>query len=263
MTSCAGLSSGAHRVVRTAADQSADRVVQSAAIEGLFGAEAVPAVVAFEVDGDGDPDWLLPEERAQIDHASLRRQQQFSAGRACARAAMQAIGASAGPLLTRQRERGSRSAALRSPSWPAGVRGSISHTRQWCGAVAARADDPAARGGAIGLDGEDRGRVHEGLWSRLFTPPEIEHLDQLTDPTLSATVMFSVKEALYKAQFPVTESWVGFEDVRVEWGDAGLRLHPMTDLDALDALRWPIEARWLQRDELVITGVFAWPRTTR
>lgn len=212
----------------------------------LFAAE----VTAAEVFGDGDPALLCAEERAETTAMGPSRLRQYSGGRACAHAALDALGVERAPLL---------SGDDRPPVWPEGITGSISHTRTWCGAVTGRRDDPAIAGGSLGLDGEAVGRVTERLWRRLFVAEELAHLNALTDPTLAATVMFSVKEAYYKAQYPHTRSWVGFDDVRIEWLDVGVRLHKATGLDALDAMAWPVDARWERRDDLVVTGVISRP----
>lgn len=208
------------------------------------------AVSAHEWRGSGDPTLLLPEELAQTSSMGPGRLAEFAAGRVCARASIGALGEPEAALL---------SGEDRPPIWPATVHGSISHTRGYCAAVVARVSE--LKSSHIGLDAETVGRVHERLWRRLFTPPEIEYLQDLVDPEFQATVMFSVKEAYYKAQYPVTKAWVGFEDVRVEWTDRGLRLFPVTELDALNAISWPIDARWHHagEDPLVLTGVRAVP----
>ena len=51
----------------------------------------------------------------------------------------------------------------------------------------------------------------------LITKEETEHLLQL-EPVAQlrqATLFFSIKEAFYKYQFPITHAWVGFKDVTV------------------------------------------------
>lgn len=214
-------------------------------------------VEAHELYGQGRPGWLLPDETTEATAMGPGRIAEFAAGRACARRGIGALGEPEAPLL---------SGDDRPPIWPAHVHGSISHTRGYCAAAVARLDDLGSS--RIGLDAERVGRVHEKLWRRLFTAPEIEHLHKLTDPSLSATVMFSVKEAYYKAQYPTTTAWVGFDDVRVEWTDTGVRLFPVTDLAALTAIMWPIDARWYSQpddageDTLVLTGVQAHPASS-
>jgi len=67
--------------------------------------------------------------------------------------------------------------------------------------------------------------------------------------------MFGAKEAFYKAQFPVTEAWVGFHDVELVPDDEGFVLHQATDLEALDAFAWPLRALSIVRSGVVVTAV--------
>jgi 4'-phosphopantetheinyl transferase EntD len=69
----------------------------------------------------------------------------------------------------------------------------------------------------VGIDIETTGRIDRHLWANLFTEEETEHLLQLEPAAQSrqATVLFSIKEAFYKYQFPITQGWVGFRDVSV------------------------------------------------
>jgi 4'-phosphopantetheinyl transferase EntD len=75
---------------------------------------------------------------------------------------------------------------------------------------------------SVGIDIETNGRIDRNLWGHLFTDAETEHLLQLEPAAQSreATIFFSVKEAFYKYQFPMTQTWVGFKDVSVHQEDA-------------------------------------------
>lgn len=205
-----------------------------------------PDVVAFELSGPGDETQLHPAEAAQIGHASEKRRREFAAGRMCARAALTELGVAA--------DRPLGSAEDRSPLWPNGVIGSISHTGDYCIAVVARADAPA-RG--IGVDAEQLGRVTDNLHRTIFTTTERAWLDRLpgAERADAATTLFSGKEAFYKAQHPLTRSWVGFKDVSGRTATEGLILHPATDLDALGRLRWPQTVASLRRGHFVVTAI--------
>lgn len=146
------------------------------------------------------------------------------------------------------------SAEDRSPQWPDGVIGSISHTATYCVAVLALADAPDS---GIGIDAEQVGRVTANLHRTVFTADERGWLDQLPneDRSDAATTLFSAKEAFYKAQHPITHSWVGFKDVSAERSTVGLVLHPATDLDALRQVTWPQSVAVLRRDAVVVTAV--------
>jgi 4'-phosphopantetheinyl transferase EntD len=70
-------------------------------------------------------------------------------------------------------------------------------------------------------------------------------------------VLFSAKESVYKAWFPLTGRWLGFEDAElVPAADgtfrAGLRVPgPVVDGVALASFT----GRWIVRDGLVITAI--------
>lgn len=173
---------------------------------------------------DGDPHSLHPEEWDLIARAVPRRQREFAAGRAAAREAMVRIGFRQCPVP---------SAADRAPIWPAGLVGSISHTRQICIAVVGRAEEV----GGIGIDVEERLPVGPDLWHSICTPEEQTHLQSQPVEQRGDFVaqLFSAKEAFYKWQYPLARRLLDFQDVQVnlEPGGSGFSVRPV------DALRWP------------------------
>ena len=227
-------------------------------------------VVAHELAGAPDPRLLLAAERQAMANAAPGRQEQFAAGRACARAGLSVLGCPEEPLLVGEDRR---------PLWPSGVTGSISHTRglgesgsnEASFGVAVVVLDTALGGRGIGVDVERVGRVREALFGRLFTGAELEDLRRLPldRRAVHATVLFSAKEAFYKAQFGLSRSWVGFRDVEignVEIGDVeiragerGLLANPVTELAALSLVRWPVSIWFEVRSDIVITGVVVEP----
>lgn len=221
-----------------------DPVCQSREIEALF---PVP-VAAADLCGVGDPGTLVDPEVDQAASMGDLRRKEFAAGRACARLAMEQLGASVPTGLATDG---------RAPRWPDGLVGSISHTKGYCAAVVGRVADTG--GAQLGLDVEATGRVKPKLWRRVFVEAERDALTSIGDAgevDVAATVIFSIKEALYKAQYPITQSWVGFEDVRVELGEHGHAvLRPDTLLPALASVAWPVEGRWIATDGRVTTAV--------
>lgn len=207
--------------------------------------------VVYELEGEGDPATLRPEEAAAVARAVDNRRNQFAAGRRCAHLAL----ADVSPGLD---DRSLLVGRQRSPAWPAGVRGSITHTDGYA-AAAVRPTGRPADGTGLGIDAEQLGRVTPNLWSRLFTRPERAWLARLAPPEReqAATAVFSAKEAFYKAQFPFTGAWVGFQDVTTTLDDGGwgLSLSPATDLEVLTRFRWPVTARYLLRGRIVVCAV--------
>lgn len=156
----------------------------------------------------GDAHWsgvLLPEEEAQIRRAVPKRRRDFTAGRLCAREALARLGCPPGPLLTD---------GDRVPRWPPGVVGSISHTAGWCGVAVARTRDAAG----IGLDAEGAAPLDPRLVERICTPREREAFGHLPTPPAAdwPKLAFSLKEAVYKAYFPLARHFLGFHDVELE-----------------------------------------------
>lgn len=158
------------------------------------------AVVADLSDDPTDDD-LWPTERDAITSAVEVRRREFAAGRRCARLAVDELGHQPAAIPV---------GPNREPVWPADLIGSITHTRHLVGAAVA--DGGVCR--SLGIDFEVAGRVDDSLVDRLLTENERERLGAPSD-TLVPTVIFSAKEAIYKATFPLTRCWLGFEDVEV------------------------------------------------
>lgn len=144
-----------------------------------------------------------------VSHAVTSRQREYIAGRVLARELLCRIGVDADTIA---------SGPKREPLWPSGIVGSISHNELLCAVVVAQ--NPVVT--SVGIDIETNGRIDRNLWGHLFTDAETEHLLQLEPAAQSreATIFFSVKEAFYKYQFPMTQTWVGFKDVSVHQEDA-------------------------------------------
>jgi len=146
---------------------------------------------------------LYPIEEQAILRAVEKRQIEFALGRTAARAALTALGIAPGPLAPN---------ADRSVDWPQQAWGSITHADGMCVAIAALRRDHAG----LGIDAEVRGRVRRDLWQHIATPSEITWFEEARDERAAAeraTLLFSAKEAFYKAQFCVSRAWVGFHDV--------------------------------------------------
>ena len=86
-------------------------------------ADILPPAVATAESAGPEPERepgprLFPAEEAVVRTAGPRRRAEFTAGRACARAALAALGLPAAPVLAGR---------AGEPRWPAGVTGSITH----------------------------------------------------------------------------------------------------------------------------------------
>ncbi|MFJ3520329.1 MULTISPECIES: 4'-phosphopantetheinyl transferase superfamily protein [unclassified Streptomyces] len=128
---------------------------------------------------------LHPAERALIRGSSPARCRDFVAGRAAAADALRLLGRS-GPVLREARR----------PLFPTGVRGSISHCR---GAAATCLATTRTDVSGVGVDVERVGRLSPESAGLVCTPREQALVAGSDAGGRLLTVMFSAKEAFYKA----------------------------------------------------------------
>ncbi|MEU8032043.1 4'-phosphopantetheinyl transferase superfamily protein [Streptomyces sp. NPDC049099] len=213
------------------------------------------SVVAVEAHGD-DPLWdapLYPGEAVLVERAVDKRRREFAAVRGCARQAMEKLGVPAQPVLSSERG---------APRWPAGLIGSMTHCDGYGAAALARADDLAS----LGIDAEPHGPLPEGVGPAVFLPEEGARLARLAGRRPAVhwdRILFSAKESVYKAWFPLTRMWLDFSE-------ADITLHPGTGDAADGILRAELlvpgprvgdrrlqvfDGRWAVRDGLVATAV--------
>ena len=168
--------------------------------------EIVPKSAASAESFGGSPGTgLFPEEETLVARATEKRRQEFTAGRACARAALAALGMAAIPIL-----RGYRGA----PQWPDGIVGSITHCTGYVAAAVARTQDLVT----IGLDAEPNAALPGGVLELISRPAERARLRELagSQPGIGwDRLLFCAKEAVYKAWFPLTGQWLGFADADI------------------------------------------------
>lgn len=151
------------------------------------------------------PTVLCREEQDIVADAVDRRRSEFATGRACAHHLLERLGRPHEPLL-----RGARGA----PVWPPGTVGSITHTDRFV--AAAVSSDPGIA--SIGIDVESNEPLPEGVARIVCTDNELRALVALAtaEPTIAwDRLVFSAKESVYKAGFPVTSEWLGFQDVEL------------------------------------------------
>ena len=176
--------------------------------------------VVFRAKQDDEECDAPPEELACLGAQAVdSRRREFLRGRSAARHALQALLGQAPPPVGKG-ERGE-------PLWPAGVVGSISHTRE----LAVAAVGWRAHVGGIGLDVEARDRrVDAGIGGHVCLPEELRWVesavglpDAPADPILRLKMVFTAKEAIYKALYPVEQVFLGFKDAELGWASGGFR----------------------------------------
>tara|TARA_B100001778_G_C18560357_1_gene617474 strand:+ start:417 stop:1061 length:645 start_codon:yes stop_codon:yes gene_type:complete len=92
------------------------------------------------------------------------------------------------------------------PIWPKGFTGSLSHSKGQCMAIVGRKHDYRT----IGVDLELTGRIKPATIARITHDSEKASIGV---DRCKGTILFSLKEAFYKAQFPLYEIPIGFKDV--------------------------------------------------
>ena len=211
----------------------------------------LPAVAAAEEFGDRADAVLFPAEEAVIARAVERRRREFATGRACARAALARLGHP--PVAILPGERGS-------PGWPPGIVGSITH----CAGYRAAAVGKAAEVLAIGLDAEPDEPLPDGVLGAISLAAERASLADLAEAAPAPPsgpnwdrLLFCAKEAVYKAWFPLTGRWLGFEQALVTLDPAGAftarLLVPGPEVDGRELTVF--DGRWLARDGLILAAI--------
>lgn len=165
----------------------------------LAASAIAPEGCAVEAAGLGvDPSFLSEPERAHIAGFAEPRRQEFVAGRWCARQALAALARPPCELLPD---------ADGLPLWPAGVVASITHCRGLALAAVLSATDP---GTLLGLDLEKTNRLSLAASRRVLHPSEAQFAGE---DQVRASILFSLKEAFYKAQFPRWRTNGNFRDI--------------------------------------------------
>jgi len=205
-------------------------------------------VIAVEAREDAAGVVLFAAEEAAIGQAVEKRRREFTTARACARAALSQLGLPAAAITSGERGE---------PRWPAGVVGSITHCDGYRACAIARSTEMAT----IGIDAEPHGALPEGVLGEIATAQELCWLRERRREMPNVhwdRLLFSAKESVYKAWFPLVRRWLGFEDAVLE-----VDAHAQTFTARL-LVRGPLAAgerltsfsgRWLIEDGLVLTAI--------
>lgn len=183
------------------------------------------------------------EQSASLYRSVAKRQAEYLAGRVCARAALQQLDG---------RDYVPGTHEDRSPIWPTGIHGSITHGKGWAAAVVAADGDTQG----LGLDQEtllDEARA-ERLAGEILTPAELQRLDR-RQLGLAVTLTFSLKESLFKALYPLTRQRFYFEHAELlAWSaDGQARLRLLTDLSPQWRSGQELEGQFSVRDGVLLS----------
>jgi 4'-phosphopantetheinyl transferase EntD len=200
-----------------------------------------------------DPPGLvpLPEEEPLIAKSVAKRRNEFITVRYCARIALGELGLPPVPIL--KGDKGE-------PCWPDGVVGSLTHCTGYRGAVVGRS--AAVR--SVGIDAEPHDTLPHGVLDAISLPEERSEIPQAISADLHwDRILFCAKEATYKAWFPLTKRWLGFEDAHIsfEADSPGSETGGFVSRILIDgeALSGPpltaLRGRWAVERGLVLTAI--------
>ncbi|GAA4816078.1 4'-phosphopantetheinyl transferase family protein [Tomitella cavernea] len=214
-------------------------------------------VEAAELFADPPDVTLFPEEEQQISRAVARRRAEYASVRHCARTAMGRLGVE--PVALPKEDKGA-------PRWPRGIVGSMTHTSGYRAAALGF----ALQVRSVGIDAEQNGPLPDGVLASVSLPAERDRIerDSGTVPQVRLDrLLFSAKEATYKAWYPLTRRWLGFEDAditvaadaqAVEGGavTGTFRSRILVPGHTVDGGRLDtLDGRWIAADGLVVTAV--------
>ena len=212
--------------------------------------DVLPGSVAAAEMYTDPPDLApLPEEEPLIARSVAKRRNEFITARHCARLALEELGLPPGPIL--KGEKGE-------PCWPDGVVGSLTHCEGYRGAAVGH--HVTVR--SVGIDAEPHDMLPNGVLDAISLPDERSEIGGLPAGLHWDRILFCAKEATYKAWFPVTKRWLGFEDAHIVFtvdgnGTAG-GFESRILIDGAAVSGPPLatlRGRWSVRDGLALTAI--------
>jgi enterobactin synthetase component D len=134
-----------------------------------------------------------------------KRKIEFLAGRYCAHKAIEMISFSFDDIINIKDDR--------SPKWPEGLVGSITHTKNFASAAVAHSSKLTS----IGIDSEVVMQLPQAikLHDSILTDNELHKFKDCFTLDILSTVFFSAKESVFKCLYPLTYSLFGFQDVEI------------------------------------------------
>lgn len=198
-----------------------------------------------------DPPGLapMPEEEPLIARSVAKRRNEFITVRYCARLALAELGFPSAPIL--KGDKGE-------PCWPDGVVGSLTHCAGYRGAVVGRG--AAVR--SVGVDAEPHDVLPDGVLDAISLPEERSEVAALSAGVHGDRILFCAKEATYKAWFPLTKRWLGFEDAHITFdidgSGSGGTFESVILIDGATLSGPPLTSlagRWSVERELVLTAI--------
>lgn len=175
-----------------AIDPTLQREIATLAVPGLL--------IGHRAIALGDENALIDEEAASITSSIPQVRRASGAARIVARELLAQLG------HTHARVPKDTSGA---PVWPAGIVGSMAHDDRIAVAAIGRQRDF----GAIGIDVEPNAPLPADMLELVATPEERRNV---ADDPLRGRLIYAVKEAVYKAAYPLDGAFLEFHDITVD-----------------------------------------------
>ncbi|MES9512125.1 4'-phosphopantetheinyl transferase superfamily protein [Streptomyces sp. NPDC000609] len=203
-----------------------------------------PPVAAVDSFVDPQDAFLMGEEVEMVWQAAEKRRREFTTARWCARRALALLDIPPMPIL-----RGERGA----PRWPEGTVGSLTHCDGYRAAAVARATEVLS----IGIDAEPHLPLPGTVLDAIALPSEAGRMAGLRakDPALCwDRLLFSTKESVYKAWFPLTGRWLGFDQADITL-HSDETFHAKLLAPAPEVPGGEFTGRWAVTDGLIATAI--------
>jgi 4'-phosphopantetheinyl transferase EntD len=173
-------------------DLSLQRAIGSLTVPGLL--------IGHRMISQGDELTLLPQEKESLSFLTIERRRASGAARHVARKLMNSMGFAELPIL-----RGTDGA----PIWPSGIVGSMAHDDRIAVASVGLQRDLDT----VGIDIESVDPLPPDMLELIATPMEQR---AIADNPLGAKLLFVIKEAVYKAVYPLDHKFLDFHDIDVD-----------------------------------------------
>lgn len=168
--------------------------------------DLLPTTVAVaEMDPRMDCIGLHPDEAPAMITMAPARRREYTAGRIAAHEAMGQVSTTQEPVIRGQD---------RSPIWPAGIVGSISHSKKHSIAAVASADDVQSLGVVLEPDVE----LEPYMYREVCSPEEMKWLEQQPFDRRGnlAKLIFCAKGCTYKCQLPLTRRLLWYNSLQIQ-----------------------------------------------
>jgi 4'-phosphopantetheinyl transferase EntD len=205
-------------------------------------------VESQECFGEPPGGFLFPEEEQIIARAVAVRRREYATVRSCARSCLDRLGYPPVPILP---------GVGGAPTWPAGVQGSMTH----CAGYAAAAVGPVAQISAIGIDAEPDVPLPDGVLDLIATAAERDRLVVAELEPGSPNwdrLLFSAKEAVYKAWFPLVGEWLDHQQAEIIFGPENGAFAALLSRDGLIVNGHHVRrlhGRWIRDRGILLTAV--------